>query len=137
MKKNLIIFDTTLSEINAKLSEKIKIAQHLDKLGVDVIQIGKIHKEKKTIEKISKQIEKPILCVLSRCLKSDIKQADESLKCKKRRINLFIPTSDVLIKNKLKMTKEEVLKKAVQSVDFAKEKFDDIQFTFEDATRTD
>ncbi len=141
------IFDTTLRDgeqspgCSMTLDEKVEFAKMLEKLNVDIIEAGfaaSSDKDLKAIEEISKNVEKPIITSLARCNKKDIDKAYESLKyAKNKRIHVFIATSNIHMKDKLHMTKEEVLIKVRTMVKYAKEKCDDIEFSLEDATRTD
>lgn len=145
--KKIQIFDTTLRDgeqapgCSMSIEEKIKIAQKLEELNVDIIEAGfaaSSNRDLKAIQEISKKVKKPIITSLSRLVKSDIDLAKESLKyAKKKRIHLFIATSDIHMKYKLKMTKEEIINKIKELIQYAKNYFDDIEFSLEDATRTD
>lgn len=145
--KKIQIFDTTLRDgeqapgCSMSIEEKIKIAQKLEELNVDIIEAGfaaSSNRDLKAIQEISKKVKKPIITSLSRLVRRDIDLAKESLKyAKKKRIHLFIATSDIHMKYKLKMTKEEIINKIKELIPYAKNYFDDIEFSLEDATRTD
>ncbi len=145
--KKIKIFDTTLRDgeqspgCSMSLDEKVRFAKQLEKLNVDIIEAGfaaSSEKDLKAIQEISKEIEKPIITSLARCNKDDIDKAYESLKfAKKKRIHVFIATSKIHMKDKLHMTKEEVLIKVRSMVRYAKSLCDDIEFSLEDATRTE
>lgn len=145
--KKIKIFDTTLRDgeqspgCSMTLEEKVKFAKQLEKLNVDIIEAGfaaSSEKDLKAIQEISKSIEKPIITSLARCNKSDIDKAYESLKyAKKKRIHIFIATSKIHMQDKLHMSKEEVLMKVREMVKYAKSLCDDIEFSLEDATRTE
>lgn len=145
--KKIKIFDTTLRDgeqspgCSMTLEEKVLFAKQLEKLNVDVIEAGfaaSSDKDLKAIQEISKNVTTPIITSLARCNYSDIDKAYESLKfAKKKRIHVFIATSNIHMEKKLKMTKDEVLMKIKQMVSYAKSKCNDIEFSLEDATRTE
>lgn len=145
--KKIKIFDTTLRDgeqspgCSMTIDEKIMVAKQLEKLNVDIIEAGfaaSSSKDKEAIIEISKNITKPIITSLARLNKKDIDEAYESLKyAKKKRIHLFIATSDIHLKYKLKMTKQEVIDIVKKEVSYAKSLVDDIEFSLEDATRSD
>ncbi len=144
--RKIKIFDTTLRDgeqspgFTMTLDEKIKFGMQLEKLNVDVIEAGfaaSNEKDLKAIQEISKNVTSPIITSLARCVKDDIDKAYESLKyAKKKRIHVFIATSDIHMKDKLHMSKEEVLVRVRKMVSYAKSLCDDIEFSLEDATRT-
>lgn len=141
------IFDTTLRDgeqspgCSMTLEEKVEFARQLEKLNVDIIEAGfaaSSPKDLKAIEEISKNVTKPIITSLARLNKNDIDKAYESLKfAKKKRIHVFIATSKIHMENKLNMTEVEVLNKVKEMVSYAKSLCDDIEFSLEDATRTE
>lgn len=145
--KTIKIFDTTLRDgeqtphVNFSLDDKVKIAKQLEKLGVDVIEGGfaiASPKNKEALVAISKVLKESTLCSLARATKGDIDAAYDAIKlAKKKRIHTFIATSPVHMKYKLKMSKQEVLKRAVEAVTYAKTLVDDVEFSAEDATRSD
>lgn len=141
------IFDTTLRDgeqspgVSLNTEEKLEIARQLERLGVDVIEAGFPIASKGDFEAVSaiaREVRKPSICGLCRAVKGDIDRAWEALKGAARpRIHVFIATSDIHLKYKLKMTREEVLKAAVDSVAYAKSLGAEVQFSAEDASRTD
>ena len=145
--KKVIIFDTTLRDgeqspgCSMNLQEKLDVARQLQKLGVSVIEAGFAASSKgdfDAIAAISKQVKGVTVCSLARCLQSDIDAAAEALAfAEKPRIHVFIATSEIHMKSKLKMTKEQVLSAVAESVSYAKTKCSDVQFSAEDATRSD
>ncbi|NOX16266.1 MAG: 2-isopropylmalate synthase, partial [Epsilonproteobacteria bacterium] len=147
MNNNIIIFDTTLRDgeqspgASMNTEEKIQIALQLEKLGVDVIEAGFAAAspgDADAITKISEQIKNSTVCSLSRALEGDIKAAGEAIaKANKRRIHTFIATSPIHMEYKLKMTPAQVIKKAVDAVSYAKTFCDDVEFSCEDAGRSD
>lgn len=144
--KKIKIFDTTLRDgeqspgCSMTLEEKVEFAMQLERLNVDIIEAGfaaSSDKDLKAIQEISKSVKSPIIVSLARCNKDDIDKAFESLKyAKKKRIHLFIATSDIHMQHKLHMNEEEVLIKVRQMVKYAKSLCEDIEFSLEDATRT-
>jgi 2-isopropylmalate synthase len=140
------IFDTTLRDgeqspgASLNTTEKIQVALALEKMGVDIIEAGfaiASPDDKKAIQEISKKVKKSTICSLARCRKEDIDAAYESLKhTKKRRIHTFLATSDIHLKYKLKITRKKALEIIKEQVSYAKSKVKDIEFSPEDAFRS-
>ena len=122
-------------------SEKLLIAQQLEKLKVDVIEAGFAASSPgdwEGVNLIANNIQNSTIASLARCVQEDIEQAHEAIKvAKKSRIHVFTSTSDIHMEHMLRKTKEEVLKDAKESVRFAKKLCEDIEFSAQDATRTD
>jgi 2-isopropylmalate synthase len=147
MKEKIIIFDTTLRDgeqspgASMNTEEKIQIASALEKLGVDVIEAGFAAASKgdfEAINKIAQRVKKSTICSLARALEKDIIQAGKAIApAPKRRIHTFIATSPIHMEYKLKMKPDEVIKRAVEAVKLAKEFVEDIEFSCEDAGRSD
>ncbi len=147
MEKQVFIFDTTLRDgeqvpgckLNTK--EKIRLALQLEELGVDVIEAGfpiSSPGDFESVSEISKIIRNATVCGLTRAVQKDIDVAGEALKyAKKPRIHTGIGTSDFHIKSKFNTTREEILRRAVQAVKWARNYTDDVEFFAEDAGRTD
>lgn len=145
--EKITIFDTTLRDgeqvpgckLNA--SEKIELALHLEKLGVDVIEAGfpiSSPGDFSSVEQICKAIKNATVCALSRAVQKDIEVAAQALKYAVRpRIHTGIGTSDFHIKSKFKADRNEILDRAVQAVKWARNFTDDVEFYAEDAGRTD
>ncbi|MFC1690735.1 2-isopropylmalate synthase [Nanoarchaeota archaeon] len=141
------IFDTTLRDgeqspgASLTINEKLLIAKQLAKLGVDIIEAGFPFASKgdfEAVNLISKKIKGPVICGLARCSAGDIDRAAEALKpAKKKRIHVFIATSQVHREKKLRKSKEEIIKLAEEGVKRAKKYTDDVEFSPEDASRTD
>lgn len=141
------IFDTTLRDgeqspgASMNESEKIKLALQLEKLGVDIIEAGFAAASPgdfSAIEQISKEVQNSSICSLARALENDIKAAGEAIaKAKMKRIHTFIATSPIHMQYKLKMTPEQVIKKAVDAVAYAKTFVEDVEFSLEDAGRSE
>ena len=145
-KNQIIIFDTTLRDgeqspgASMSLEEKIKIAHAFQDLGVDVMEAGfpaASQGDFEAVTEISKILKTTTPCGLARALKNDLEKCVESLKhAKNFRIHTFVSTSDLHIKHKLQKTREEVLDLIKFSVEFAKKHTDDVEWSPEDATRT-
>lgn len=146
----IIIFDTTLRDgeqspgASLNVEEKLTIAKALAKLGVDIIESGFPHASQGDFEAVSKIAQSvgtetgPTICGLARTTKPDIKSAGEALKpAYKKRIHTFIATSDIHLKHKLKKTRAEVLEIVPEMVAYAKTFTDDVEFSPEDAGRSD
>lgn len=147
MDKKVFIFDTTMRDgeqtprVNMNMKDKIEIAKQLEKLNVDVIEAGfpaASSGDFEAVEAVAKTVSKPVVVGLSRALKKDIDRAWGALKyASKPRIHTFIATSEVHMKYKLKMTREEVYNHAVEMVKYAKSLCPSVEFSPEDATRSD
>lgn len=148
MNKNIIkIFDTTLRDgeqspgASMNTEEKIQIAAQLERLGVDIIEAGFAAASPgdfDAIEKIAQRVQNSTVCSLARAVDNDIKAAGEAIaKAKMRRIHTFIATSPIHMEHKLKMTPDAVIRRAVRAVEYARIFVDDIEFSCEDAGRSD
>ena len=143
----LVIFDTTLRDgeqspgIALTPSEKLLIAQQLEKLKVDVIEAGFAASSPgdwEGVNLIAKNIKNSTIASLARCHPDDIEQAWEAIKvAKDSRIHVFTSTSQIHMEHMLRKSKEEVLNDAKESVRYAKKLCDNIEFSAQDATRTD
>ncbi len=146
-KRKIYIFDTTLRDgeqcPGASLTpdEKLEIAKQLERLGVDIIEAGfpiASAGEVEAVQKISKAVKRPVICALSRMVPKDIDVAREALKfAKRKRLHVFLATSKYHREFKLRKDKQEILKLAVQNIKYARKFFDDIEFSPEDAARTE
>ncbi|RYE08011.1 MAG: 2-isopropylmalate synthase, partial [Sphingobacteriaceae bacterium] len=144
---HIYIFDTTLRDgeqvpgCQLTTIEKIEIAKELELLGVDVIEAGfpvSSPGDFQSVVEISKAVQNPIICALTRAHKGDIDSAAASLQYAKRpRIHTGIGASDMHIKHKFNSTREEILERAVSAVKYAKSFVEDIEFYAEDAGRAD
>jgi len=143
----LIIFDTTLRDgeqspgASMNLTEKLEVALALRDLGIDVIEAGfpiASPGDFEAVQAIARQVEGTTICGLARCNPEDIDRAWEALADAGRpRIHVFLATSAIHREFKLHMAKEEIIRRAVESVSRAKELCDDIEFSPEDASRTE
>ncbi len=147
MKERLFIFDTTLRDGEQSpgaamtKEEKIRIAKQLEKLGVDVMEAGFAAASPgdfEAIHAIAKVIQNTTVCSLSRANENDIARSAEAIKpAKSGRIHVFLATSPVHMQMKLKMTPDEVVEQAVKSIRYAKKFTDDVEFSAEDAGRSE
>ena len=145
--ENIIIFDTTLRDgeqspgASMNTEEKVQLALQLEKLGVDVIEAGFAAASPgdfDAISRIANQVKNSTVCSLARALDRDIKAAGDAIKSAElQRIHTFIATSPIHMEYKLKMTPDEVIKKAVNAVTYAKTFCEDVEFSCEDAGRSD
>jgi len=143
----IIIFDTTLRdgeqapEASLNPKEKLEIAHALSDLGVDVIEAGfpiASKGELESVKQIAKVIKGPVICGLARAIKADIDAAYEAVKYAKRpRIHVFLATSKIHMQYKLKKAEDEILKLAVEFVKYARRFCPDVEFSPEDASRTE
>lgn len=141
------IFDTTLRDgeqvpgCRLNTEEKIEVAKALERLGVDVMEVGfpvSSPGDFESVKKISDIIKESSVCALSRAVKNDIEVAAEAVKsAKKPRIHTGIGTSDSHVFNKLRTTREKVVERGVEAVKLAKKYVEDVEFYAEDAGRTD
>ncbi len=140
---NVLIFDTTMRDgeqtpgVSFTVNEKKNIAEQLTKLGVDVIEAGMpiVSKgEEKAIREIAKLELDTEICALAR---TNLKEIDLAIDCGVDRVHIFIATSDLHMKEKLNMTREQVLNSAVEAVRYVKEHGLKVEFSAEDATRSD
>ena len=145
--EKVIIFDTTLRDgeqspgaaLNA--DEKLEIAKQLARLGVDVIEAGfpaSSPGDLAAVQRISCEVRGPVICALARCIKSDVDAAWEAVKeAEKKRIHVFISTSDIHMEHQLHMTREEVVERTRAMVTHAKSLCEDVEFSPMDAGRSD
>ena len=147
LNNKLIIFDTTLRDgeqspgASMTQEEKIRIAKQLERLGVDIIEAGFAAASPgdfDSINAIAKTIKKATVCSLARAIEADIVKAGAAIKpAKNKRIHTFIATSKIHMENKLRMKPSQVLDRAVEAVKFALTYTDDVEFSAEDAVRSD
>jgi 2-isopropylmalate synthase len=145
--EQIIIFDTTLRDGEQSpgaamtKEEKIRIARQLEKLGVDVIEAGFAAASPgdfEAISEIAKVIKTSTVCSLARASENDVRRAGEAIQhAAKGRIHTFIATSKIHMENKLRMTEDQVVERAVQAVKWAREYTEDVEFSAEDAVRSE
>ena len=143
----LIIFDTTLRDgeqspgFSMNTDEKIRLARQLEALGADIIEAGfpiASDDDAHAVELIAQQIRRPVIAALARCNPADIERAGESLRPADRsRIHTFIATSDLHLERKLRIGREQCLRAVTDGVTQARGYTDDVEFSAEDATRSD
>jgi 2-isopropylmalate synthase len=143
----VIIFDTTLRDgeqspgCSMNLGEKLEMAHALADLGVDVIEAGfpiASPGDFESVQEIARQIRGPVICGLARCNPADIDRAADAVKDAARpRIHVFLATSAIHREHKLRMSREEVIGKAVEGVKRARDRCEDVEFSPEDAARTE
>lgn len=143
----VIIFDTTLRDgeqspgISLDQGEKLEIAEQLARLGVDVIEAGfpvASQGDFESVQAIAAGVSGPVICGLSRTSLADIDRCWEAIEAAERaRIHVFIATSEVHMRNKLRMTPDEVKAETAQAVSHARGYTDDVEFSPEDASRSD
>ncbi|MBM3246550.1 MAG: 2-isopropylmalate synthase [Candidatus Omnitrophica bacterium] len=145
--EKIIIFDTTLRDgeqapgASMTSPQKLELAYQLEKLGVDVIEAGfpiASADDFKAVEQISRRINKSAVCGLARCIKADIEAAyNATKKARRARIHLFLATSKIHMQYKFRKAEDEILELAKSSTRLARAKCQDIEFSPEDATRTE
>lgn len=145
--RKITILDTTLRDgeqapgCSMTLPEKLKVAKQLERLSVDVIEAGfpiASPDDAAAVREISKTIKDCGISALCRALAGDISCAWESIKYSQRpRINIFLATSDIHLEHKLHCTRDELVDAAVEAFKFARKYCPDVQFSVEDATRSD
>lgn len=141
------IFDTTLRDgeqtpgVSFHRAEKVEIAKALEAMGVDIIEAGFAAASPgdfKAVRAISQVVKQATVCSLARCVAADIEAASQALEAAaQKRIHVFIATSPVHMAAKLRMTPEEVYESAIRSVTMARRLCEDVEFSCEDATRTE
>ncbi|MEW5727921.1 MAG: 2-isopropylmalate synthase [Pseudomonadota bacterium] len=146
-KNRVIIFDTTLRDgeqspgASMNLEEKVKIAQVLEEMGVDVIEAGfpiASNGDFEAVQAVARVVRKSTVCGLARATRGDIERCAEAIKpAPRNRIHTFISTSPLHMKYKLQMEPEKVLEKVRESVSFARSLTDDVEWSAEDGSRTE
>ncbi len=146
-KDKVYIFDTTLRDgeqapgASMNVDEKLEIATALERMGVDIIEAGfpvSSPGDFESVHTVARHIKKSIVCGLARSVKKDIDAAAKAVKpAAKGRVHVFLATSDIHMKHKLRKNPDEVLAMAVQAVRDARRKIGDVEFSAEDASRSD
>ncbi|MFM7458881.1 MAG: 2-isopropylmalate synthase [bacterium] len=147
IKKKIDIFDTTLRDgeqspgASMNQEEKLEIAKQLAQLNVDVIEAGfpvSSQGDFDSVYAIAEQVQGPTICALARALEKDIEAAAKALApAQRKRIHTFIATSPIHMEFKLKMNPEQVLEKAAAMIRYAKKLVDEVEFSAEDACRSE
>ncbi len=145
--ERVYIFDTTLRDgeqapgFSMNMEEKMAVANQLARLGVDVVEAGfpiASPGDFQAVRKVAQEVKGPVVAGLCRANRPDIERAAEALEpAERRRIHTFIATSEIHMKYKLQMEPEDVLQAAVDAVKLANRYTDDVEFSAEDATRSD
>ncbi|HAA08993.1 MAG: 2-isopropylmalate synthase [Syntrophomonadaceae bacterium] len=143
----IYLFDTTLRDgeqspgVSLNVEEKLEIAHQLARLGVDVIEAGfpiASPGDFAAVEAIARQVRGPIIAGLCRATRQDIDRTWEAIReAESPRIHTFLATSDIHLQYKLQKSREEVLSQAVEAVKYAKKYCSDVEFSAEDASRSD
>ena len=146
-KSRITIFDTTLRDgeqspgCSMNVQEKVRLARQLDRLGVDVIEAGfpiASDGDFAAVQAVAAAVPRPIIAALARAAKHDIERAAQALQAAVRpRIHVFLATSDIHLQHKLRISPQQCLEQARESVRYARTFCDDVEFSPEDATRTD
>ena len=143
----LIVFDTTLRDgeqapgFSLRIEEKVQMARLLEALGVDIVEAGfpiASESDAQAVRRVALALERPVVAALARCAAGDIDRAAWAIAPARRgRIHTFIATSDLHLSRKLRMTRETCFAAAVDAVTRARSYTDDVEFSAEDATRSD
>ena len=141
------VFDTTLRDgeqapgFSMNAAEKLRLAQQLDRLGVDIIEAGfpiSSDGDFEAVRTIAGMVRRPIIAGLARAIPADIDRAWEALAMAARpRIHVFLATSDIHLEHKLRITREQCLQQVASAVTHARGYCSDVEFSAEDATRSD
>src|SRR5215470_5883987 len=144
---HITVFDTTLRDgeqspgCSMNVNEKLRLAQQLERLGVDVIEAGfpiASDGDFEAVRAIAASVRRPIIAGLARAAVGDIDRAWQALQTAARpRIHVFLATSDIHLKYKLRITREKCLEQTREAVRHAKQLCGDVEFSPEDATRTE
>ena len=147
MENRLIIFDTTLRDgeqapgFSMNIDDKIRMARQLERLNVDILEAGfpiASEGDFEAVRRVSKEVRTPVIAGLARCVKKDIDRCAKALEgANKARIHVFLATSDIHLKYKLNKTREEALAGAAEGVRYARTLCENVEFSAEDAGRTD
>jgi 2-isopropylmalate synthase len=147
MADRLVIFDTTLRDgeqapgFSLRADEKVRLALQLEALGVDIVEAGfpiASDADADAVRRVAKALERPVVAALARCAPGDVDRAAWSIApARQGRIHTFIATSDLHLARKLRMSREACLEVAVAAVTRARSFTDDVEFSAEDATRSD
>jgi 2-isopropylmalate synthase len=146
-REHVRIFDTTLRDgeqspgCSMNTPEKARLAHQLDRLGVDVIEAGfpvSSEGDFQSVQKVAQEVRRPVVAALARCCQEDIERAWQAVKSAARpRIHTFLATSDIHLQHKLRISRRECMERARDAVRLAKSLCEDVEFSPEDATRSD
>jgi len=143
----IVVFDTTLRDgeqapgASMDIDQKIRVARALQRLHVDVIEAGfpaASPGDFEAVRAVARELDGPTVCALARADKRDIDQVETALRdARKRRCHVFLATSPLHREHKLRLSREEVARRAEEAVRYARELFDDVEYSAEDAARTE
>src|SRR5438128_308703 len=143
----IIVFDTTLRDgeqapgFSMDVTSKVALARKLDQLGVDIIEAGFPIASPADFEgtrQVAQEIRRPVIAALARCRPQDIEEAGRALEpAERKRIHTFLATSELHLERKLRITREACLEAIIDGVKLARRYTDDVEFSAEDATRSD
>jgi 2-isopropylmalate synthase len=143
----IVVFDTTLRDgeqapgFTLDVAAKVTLARALDALGVDIIEAGfpiASPSDAEAVREVAREVRRPTIAALARCRRQDIEEAGRALAPAERpRIHTFLATSDLHLQTKLRMTRETCLDAIIDAVRLARRFTDDVEFSAEDATRSD
>lgn len=146
MTRRVIVFDTTLRDgeqapgNSLSVEEKVRLARQLEVLGVDVIEAGfpaSSETDFRSVQEIAAQVRRPVIAALARCTERDIDLAGDAIRGAVRgRIHVFLSTSDLHLRAKLRMSPEEAIERIREGVRRARSYTDDVEWSAEDASRT-
>jgi 2-isopropylmalate synthase len=147
MAADVLVFDTTLRDgeqapgFSLRVAEKLTLARRLEALGVDIIEAGfpiASQDDAESVRRVAQEIQGPTVAALARCTTADIECAGQAIAPARRgRIHTFIATSDLHLERKLRISRDQCIETAVKAVTLARQFTDDVQFSAEDATRSD
>jgi 2-isopropylmalate synthase len=143
----IVVFDTTLRDgeqapgFSMDVASKLTMARALDELGADIIEAGfpiASPADAEATRQVALEVKRPVIAALARCRPLDIEEAARALApAERKRIHTFLATSDLHLQAKLRITREQCLEAIVDSVRRARQSVDDVEFSAEDATRSD
>lgn len=146
-REHVRIFDTTLRDgeqspgCSMNVAEKRRLAHQLERMGVDIIEAGfpiSSDGDFQSVQAVAQDVRRPVIAALARCCQDDIERAGQAVKSAARpRIHTFLATSDIHLQHKLRISRRECLERARDSVRLAKALCEDVEFSPEDATRSD
>ena len=147
MKARVTVFDTTLRDgeqspgCSMNIPEKLRMARQLDRTGVDIIEAGfpiASDGDFEAVAAIAKDLDRPIVAALARAMPEDVDRAIKALKNARRpMVHVFLATSDIHLEHKLRISREEAIRQISDSIARAKKFCDDVEFSAEDATRSE
>src|SRR5262245_2148832 len=143
----IIVFDTTLRDgeqapgFSMDVPSKLALARVLDELGVDIIEAGfpvASPADSEGTRQVAREVRRPVIAALARCRQRDIEEAARALEpAERRRIHTFLATSDLHLECKLRISRDACYEQIVDNIRRARQYTDDVEFSAEDATRSD